>query len=99
MAINFDNQSFTVYYENSFYTYNFKNYLSDGGNYHYNLVIGGGSVDDSRDNISINAGDKPFYYNVPSKSFWSSLFSFSCKQEYNNNMRLIHLFALFIYKK
>ena len=91
VSINFDNQSFSVFYQNSFYTYNYKNYNSNTDN-NYHLILGGGNLSLSSDLISLNAGEKPFYYNIPSLSFYSSLFNnkVSCIDRiYTRNLALL----------
>ena len=91
VSINFDNQSFSVFYQNSFYTYNYKNYNSNTDN-NYHLILGGGNLSLSSDLISINVGEKPFYYNIPSLSFYSSLFNnkVSCADRiYTINLALL----------
>ena len=95
VSINFDNQSLTVFYKNSFYTFNYENYQNNDNNYH--LVFGGGNIYNSNDLISINVGEKPFYYNVPSLSFYSSLLNKNCKKR-NFTINLALLTFIFLIK-
>ena len=91
IAVNIDDGEFTVFYENSFYSYSFSK------DHSFYFLTGGGDVSDSNDLIQINSGEKPFVYNVPSLPLISSLYSntVEMKNYYYINPALIYILIIY----
>ena len=63
VLFNLDRHLFSIFYNTSFYTYEFK---QPHENTKYNIIFGGGNYMDMHDVISLNFGNDPFEINIPS---------------------------------
>ena len=79
--INSKLKTFTVFYNNSFFSHTYN--VSTNTELMYHFIFGGGSLQNAKDKIKVNFGAKAFTYNVPSLAFINETCKLSCKRIQN----------------
>ena len=65
IVMNLDNNLFSIFYKTNFYTYEYK---KPPENTKLNINFGGGNSNQKYDKITLNFGNEPFTYNIPSNA-------------------------------